>query len=166
MQEPLPAEGLSLLYADDAVLEIGGIAQTVNTAHGRHHDDVPPSREQLRGGLQPELVQLLVDGQVLLDIGIAHRHVGLGLIIVIVRHEIPDGIVGKELPELPVELGHQRLVVGEHERGLLHLLDHVGYGEGLSRARHAQQGLVPLPVAYAFHQLPDGFGLVARRRER
>jgi hypothetical protein len=42
--------------------------------------------------------------------------------------------------------------------------DHVGHGEGLARAGHAQQRLVGQAVLHAFHQLLDRRGLVARRR--
>ena len=77
----------------------------------------------------------------LLDIGVGAGHIGLRLVIVVVADEILDRIVRKEALELAVELGRERLVGGEHERRTLGLLDHLGHGEGLSRAGDAEEDL-------------------------
>ena len=66
---------------------------------------------------------------------VARGHVGLGLVIVVVRDEVLDRVVREELAELPVELGSQGLVVGEDQRRPLHRGDHVGDGEGLAATR-------------------------------
>src|SRR2546422_3824913 len=44
------------------------------------------------------------------------RSVGLGLVVVVVRDEVADGVVREILPELAVQLGGQGLVVGQDER--------------------------------------------------
>jgi hypothetical protein len=42
-------------------------------------------------------VDLVVDRGVLLDVGVARRDVGLGLVVVVVADEVLDGVVGEEL---------------------------------------------------------------------
>jgi hypothetical protein len=49
-------------------------------------------------------VDLLVDGRVLLDIGVGARDIGLGLVVVVVRDEILDRVLREEALELAVEL--------------------------------------------------------------
>ena len=72
-----------------------------------------------------------------------------------------DGVVGKELLELGVQLGGQRLVVRHDQHRPLHVLDHVGHGEGLARAGHAHQHLVFFAAAQPLGQGLDGLGLIA-----
>ena len=83
---------------------------------------------------------------VLLDVGVGARDVGFGLVVVVVGDEVLDGVVGEELFELRVELSGEGLVVGENERGAVHLFDDVGHREGLARAGDAQEGLESLAV--------------------
>ena len=71
--------------------------------------------------------------------------------------------MGEEALELTVELCRQRLVVAQHQCGLVHLCNHVGNGEGLAGAGDTQQGLIRNLVAQPFHKRPDRFGLVASR---
>ena len=40
------------------------------------------------------------------------RHVGLGLVVVVIGDEILHGVVGEEIPELRGKLGGEGLVVG------------------------------------------------------
>ena len=89
------------------------------------------------------------------------RHVGLGLVVVVVGDEVLDRVVREELAELAVELRGQRLVVREHQRRALHALDHVGDGEGLARTGHAQQRLVREALLEPFDQLRDRLRLIA-----
>ena len=55
----------------------------------------------------------------LLDVGVGARHVGLGLVVVVVGDEVLDRVVGEEALELAVELGGQRLVGREDQRRAL-----------------------------------------------
>ena len=112
-----------------------------------------------------ELLDLLVDGGVLLDIGVGLRDVGLGLVVVVVRDEIDDGVVRKELAHLGGDLRGQGLVRLHDERRAVQGLDRLCHGEGLARARDAHEGLVAKPVLDALRELGDGLGLVARRLE-
>ena len=119
--------------------------------------------EQRLGRREPHLLDVLVDRGVLLDVGVGRRHVGLGLVVVVVGDEVLDRVVREELPELAVELRGQRLVVRQHQRRPLHALDHVGDGEGLAGAGDAEQRLVREAVAEPVDQLGDRRRLVARR---
>ena len=80
-------------------------------------------------------VDLVVDRRVLLDVGVARRHVGLGLVVVVVADEVLDPVVGEELAELVGQLGGQRLVGRDHQRRALHLLDGPRDGGALARCR-------------------------------
>ena len=53
--------------------------------------------EQRLGRRQAHLLDVLVDRGVLLDVGVARGHVGLGLVVVVVRDEVLDRVVREEL---------------------------------------------------------------------
>jgi len=69
------------------------------------------------------------------------------------------------MPELLVELGGQRLVVGQHQRGPAHGLDHPGHRVRLAAAGDSQQHLVPGARPQAGRQLLERLLLVALRPE-
>ena len=135
------------------------LAQAVDAGDGGDHDDVPPLDEGGGSG-ETQPVDLIVGGGVLLDEGVGVGDIGLGLIVVVVADEIFHGVVREEFLEFGTELGGQRLVVGQHQGGLLDLLDDLGHGEGLAGAGDAQQGLLAQPVLDARGQGRDGLGLV------
>ena len=137
-------------------------ADAVDARHGGDDDDVVALQQRAGGGVA-HAVDLLVDRRFLLDVGVGARHVGFGLVVVVVGDEILDRVVGEEALELAVELGGQRLVGGQHQGRALGGLDHLGHGEGLAGAGDAEQHLVALVLADAGHQLGDGGGLVALR---
>ena len=89
-------------------------------------------------------VDLLVDRGFLLDIGVGSRHIGLGLVIVVIGDEVLDRVLGEERLHLAVKLRRESLVGREHERRALQRRDGVGDGKGLPRPRDAQQHLVAL----------------------
>ena len=97
----------------------------------------------------------------LLDIGVGARDVGFRLVIVVIGDEIFDRVVGKEAPELAIELRRQRLVGREDQRRALRLLDHLRHGEGLARAGDAEQHLGAVVALHALDQLGDRLRLVA-----
>ena len=111
-------------------------------------------------------VDLVVDRGVLLDVEVLVRDVGLGLVVVVVGDEVLDRVVREELAELAAELGRQRLVVGQHERRLLDLLDHEAHRGRLARAGHAQQRLEAVAAADALGELGGGLRLVGDRLSR
>ena len=65
------------------------------------------------------------------------------------------------MAEFLVELGGQRLVVGDDEDGPVGLVDDVGHREGLARARDPHQDLMAKARGDALGQLGDGLRLVA-----
>ena len=85
----------------------------------------------------------------------------LGLVVVVVGHEVLHGVVGEKLLKLRAQLGGQGLVVGQHQRGALHGLDDLGHGKGLAGAGNAQQHLLLQPILDALRQRGDGLRLVA-----
>ncbi|MNV57335.1 hypothetical protein D3C71_1496640 [compost metagenome] len=139
-----------------------GLANAVDGRHRGHDDHIRTLHEAL-GARKPHLLDVLVDGAVLLDEQVALRHIRLGLVVVVVAHEILHGVLGEELAELAVQLRGQGFVGREHDGRAPHAGDHIGHGEGLSRARHTQQRLEGFPIVQTFHQLVDGLGLVAGR---
>ena len=139
-------------------------ADAVDAAHRGDHNYVAAGKKA-RSGLVAELLDLLVDGGVLLDIGVGLRDVGLGLVVVVVRDEVDDGVVREELAHLGGDLRGQGLVRLHDERGAVQGLDRLCHGKGLARARDAHEGLVAKPILDPLRELGDGLGLVARGLE-
>ena len=144
---------------------IARVADAVDGRNRGHDDHIAPFHQALGGG-EAQLLDVFVDGAVLLDEQIALRHIGLGLVVVVVADEILDRIVGKEIAEFAVELGRQRLVGGKDDGRTPQAGDHIGHGEGLAGAGHAQQSLVAQAIVDAFDQLGNRRRLVSCRRKR
>ena len=142
-----------------------GLANTVDGRHRGHNHHIAPLHEAL-GATEPHLLDVLVDGAVLLDEKVALGYVRLGLVVVVVAHKVLDRVLGEELSKFAVQLRGQRLVGRKDDGRAPHAGNHIGHGEGLTRARHAQQRLKGLAVVQPLHQLVDGLRLVARRRVR
>ena len=102
-----------------------------------------------RGGRVAQAVDLLVDRGVLLDVEVLRRDVRLGLVVVVVGDEVLDRVLREELAELVAELRGQRLVVGDHERRALDLLDRERHRGRLARAGDAEQRLEAVAVVDA-----------------
>jgi hypothetical protein len=143
---------------------VGG-ADAVDAAHRRDDDDVPVPAQERAGGPQAEPVDLVVDGGVLLDVGVGDRHVGLRLVVVVVRDEELDPVLREEALELGVELGGERLVVRHHEGRPAVLRDDVRDREGLAAPGDPEEGLVAVAALDPLAELADRLGLVAVRLE-
>ena len=166
-----PAQHVPLVHlvpdrdAEDPVAVLLGRAQAVDAGDRGHHDHVPPHEQGGRRGVaQP--VDLVVDGRVLLYIGVRRGQVGLGLVVVVVRHEELDAVLGEEITQLRGQLGGQRLVRLDDQRRPLDLLDHPGDRRRLPGAGDALQRLVAIAAPDAFGQRGDRSRLVARGLER
>lgn len=85
-------------------------------AGDRRHDDHVPPLEQCGRRAVAQAVDLLVYRGILFNIYILSGDVCLGLIVVVIRHEEFDGVLGEERAEFGAELCGKGLVVGEHER--------------------------------------------------
>ena len=118
-----------------------GRAEAIDAGDAGHDDDVAAVQQGV-GGRMAQLVDLFVDGGILLDVGIRARDVGFGLVVIVVADEILDGVVREKVLEFPVELGGQGLVVGDDQGGPLDGLNHVGHGEGLAGTGNAEEDLV------------------------
>ena len=139
-------------------------AQAVDARHRRDHDDVAPG-QQRAGRAVPEPLDLVVDRRVLLDVGVRLRDVGLGLVVVVVGHEVLDRVVGQQLAELVGQLGGQGLVRRHDEGRSLDLLDDPGGRRGLAGAGRAEQHDVVLAGLDPPGDLVDRRRLVTARRE-
>ena len=143
---------------------LGGRAQAVDARDGGDDEHVPP-RHQRAGRRVAELVYLVVDVRLLLDIRVGRGDVRLRLVVVVVGDEVLDGVLGEEVAELLGQLGCERLVGRDDERGLLDGLDGLGHGVRLAGAGDAEEGLVAHAAAYAVGEPVDGLRLVAARLE-
>ena len=133
-------------------------------AGDRGDDDHVAAGEERRRRRVAQAVDLVVDRGVLLDVEVLRRDVGLGLVVVVVGDEVLDRVLGEELAELVAELRGERLVVGDHQRGPLHLGDRRRHREGLAGAGRAEQGLEALPRLEPLGQPGDRLRLVGGRR--
>ena len=109
---------------------------------------------------------MLIDRAVFFYEQVALRHIGLGLVVVVVTDEIFNRVLWEKLAEFAVELGGQGFVRRKDDGGTAHAGNHIGHGEGFARARHTQQGLEDFAVVDAFDQFVDSRGLVACWRIR
>ena len=140
-------------------------ADAVDAGDGGDDDDVV-ALEQCAGRRVAHAVDLLVDRGIFFDVGVRARDIGFRLVVVVIRDEVLDRVVGEEILELAIELRRQRLVRRENERGALRALDHLRHRKGLAGAGDAQEHLRALVVVHAFDQFLDRGGLVAGGLER
>ena len=112
--------------------------------------------------LQP--FHVVVDRAVLLDVGVGLRDVRLGLVVVVVRDEVLNGVVRQHFPQLVGQLRGQRLVRRHHQRRPLQPFDQPGGGRGLTGAGGAEEHHVALPRVDSPFQIVDGGRLIAGGR--
>ena len=108
-------------------------------------------------------VDRLVHRAFLLDIRVRPGDIGFGLVIIVIRDEIFDRIVGKKAREFAIKLRGENLVGRKDQRGPLQFLDHLRHRKCLARAGYAQQHLSAIAFQRAGHQIGDGGRLIARR---
>jgi hypothetical protein len=142
-------------------LQIGFRAAQAIDARHRGDDDGVLALQQGLGRGQAHLLDVVVDRRVLLDEGVRRRHVGLGLVIVVVGDEILHRVVREKRLEFAIELRRQGLVRRQYQSRALHLGDHIGNAERLARAGHAEQRLVGQAGLDALDHLADRGRLVA-----
>ena len=160
-QKGVAVDVLSALYAYYAVGHGCRASHAVDARHRRHHHHVLPPREQGAHGSQSQLVNVLVYGEVFLNVCVGGGQVGLRLVIVVIGHIIFYRVVREETLHLFIKLRGERLVVAEDEGRAVYVVYDVGHGEGLSRACDAEQHLCVFALLYAIGQFLYGFGLVA-----
>ena len=150
---------------DDLLLVLLRRAEAVDARH-RCDDDRVAAREQVRRRSVAQPVDVVVPRAVLLDVEVGLRHIRLGLVVVVVRDEVLDRVVGEELPELVAELRGERLVVRDDQRRALDLFDDPRHRRRLPRPGRAEQRLVALARADPVRQRLDRLRLVACRDVR
>ena len=140
-------------------------ADAIDTRHRRDDDHIVPF-QQRPGGRVAHPVDLFVDLGFFLDIGVGARDIGFGLVVVVVRHEVFDRVIGEEAFEFAIQLGRQGLVGGQNDRRALSFLDHLGHGKGLAGAGGPQKHLIALARHHPCGQFGNRRGLIARRLKR
>ena len=111
----------------------------------------------------PELIDLVVDLDRFLDIGIGCRQIGLRLIIIVIADKELDCGIREQFLEFRAELGGKRFIVRKDKRGLLHTLDDFRHSIGFSASRYAEKDLHPLAVRNALTERIDRLRLVTLR---
>ena len=159
----VPIHPMADFEGDAHVLVFVRGADTVDAGDAGHDHDVS-ALQKGTGGLEAEAVNFLVDHRFFFDERVRDRQVRLGLIIVVVADEVFHRIFREEAHKFTIELGGQRFVVGDDERGFLDIGDDVRHRQRLSGAGHAEQGLEPISPQNALGQFPDRLGLVALGR--
>ena len=109
----------------------------------------------------PQSLDLVIDRRVLLDERVRLGNVGLGLVVVVVGHEVFDGVARQQFAEFCCQLRGERLIRLEHQRGTLQLFDEPRGGRALARAGRTHEDHVLLAVTDACRQLTDCFRLIA-----
>ena len=156
-------ELLALAQVQDHAVVLGRVANPVDARHRGDDHHIAPLEQRFRRR-QAHLLDVVVDRRVLLDVEVPRRDIRFRLVIVVIRDEVFDRVLGEELAELRVELRRQRLVRRQHQRRPSEARDHVRHGVRLARTRDAEEGLEGKPVLDAFDELFDRLRLVPRRR--
>ena len=141
-----------------------GRTDAIDAADGRDDDDIAPRQERLRRRV-PHAIDLIVDDGIFVDEGIGGGNVRFGLVVVVIADEVLNGVVGKEVAHLAIELRGERLVGSQDQGRLLRMLDDVGNAERLTRPRDPQQNLARIAAVEAATHLLDGPRLIATRHE-
>ena len=143
-------------------LEFIRAAKAVNTGNAGDDNHVSALRKR-SCRRKTQLVDLVIDRRVLGNIGVRLRHVGFGLIVIVIGNKVFDRVLGKELFHLPVKLSGQCFIVRDDQRRLVQCGDNIGHRKCLAGARNPQQRLELIPCAEAVHKFPDGPRLVTGR---
>ena len=117
--------------------------------------------QQGAGCRMTHLVDGIVDGRILFNIGIGLGDIGLRLVIIVIGDEIFDGIAGEKLPELRKQLGGQGLVRGDDPGRTLHPFTDTSHGKGLARAGNPQKNQAFLSSFHSTDQFFYSLGLVS-----
>ena len=134
----------------------------IDARDGCNNDDIAALAQGRQSG-QTQLVNLVIDGGVLGNVGVRRWHIRLRLVIIIVGNEVLDGILREEFLEFTVELGRQSLIVRYDQRGLLELGDYVRHRKSLAGTRDTEERLGLVSFSESFDKLADGLGLVTGR---
>ena len=144
--------------------ELLGRAETVDAGDGGDDDDVVALAQRTGGGVA-ELIDLVVHREIFFDVSIRLRDIALGLIIIVIGDEIFHAVFGEKGAELVAELGGERFVVRDDERGTPDVLNDVRHRERFAAARDPDKHLRADAVQHALGQFLYRLRLIARGRE-
>ena len=96
VEKPGLADLLAHLDPYGLVVEILRVAYAVQTGYAGDHNHIPPPGHQGRCRTQAQPVDLLVDAQVLFNVGVGAGNICLRLVVVVIGYEILHGILRKE----------------------------------------------------------------------
>ena len=108
-----------------------------------------------------QALNFIVDGRFFFNIGVRMRDICLRLIVIVIGNEILHRVVREKLLEFRAQLCCQGLIMSQHQRGALYLLNDFRHGIGLAAAGHTQQHLLINPVIQTVYQGLYGLRLVA-----
>ena len=112
---------------------------------------------------KPQLVEFVVDGRFFFNKKIGGGNVSLGLVVVVIRNEIFDGIMRKEILELVIKLRGESFVMRHHQRRTVHRLNHLRHGVSFAGPGNTQQNLMLFAVVDAAQQRLDRAALIPLR---
>src|SRR6185369_2617932 len=135
------------------------VAKTVDARDARDYDYVA-TLEERAGRRHPQSIDFLVDDRFFFDVDVGGGNVRFGLVVVVIRDEILARILWKERAKLVEQLGGERFVVREHERGALRALDDTPDRERFAAAGDSEQHLVFGAVVETVNECLDGRRLV------
>src|SRR5690554_245653 len=79
---------------------------------------------------------MLVNRGVFINKGVRGRHIGLGLVIVVVRNKVLNSVIRKKLFKLTIKLSSQSLVMCHNNGRTLTLGNNIRHSKCLTRARY------------------------------
>ena len=106
---------------------------------------------------------LVVNRTVLFDEGIGMRNVGLGLVVIVIAHEILHRIFREKLLKLAAQLCGERFVVRQDKRWPIEPRNDIRHGEGLARSGHAEKHLLVQSCLQTLYKALDRLRLISGR---
>ena len=155
----IPVLGHARTKRDHHVLEFLWRTQSVNTGYGGDDDNVLALRHG-SSGREPELVDLVIDGRVLGNVGVRGWHICFRLVIIVIGDEILHRILREKLLKFPIKLRRQRLIVRQDQSRLIQLSNNIRHGKRLTRPRHPQQSLELISLLKSLHQFRNRLRLI------
>src|SRR5215471_4215282 len=136
-QNPVSTPLFSYFQGENYLAIFLWATQTVYARNGCDDKHVA-SLKQTTSSRETQFLNLFIEHTLFFDICICAWNVGLRLIVVIIRDEVLNCIVWKELLIFAVELGGQSFVWSKHESWFLYLLYNLCDSIRFSTARYAQ----------------------------
>jgi hypothetical protein len=110
-------------------------------------------------------VYVLIDLSVFLYVGIGRRNIRFGYVVVVVAHEIMDGVLGKKLFELSVKLGGKGFIMGYNQGRASYISNYVSDCKCFSASGNSKEHLILDTMEHPICKLIYSFRLIAFRRE-